>query len=99
MTDREALALDDLRKVKYSQQGGRCWVCCNPVRLGLFQLAHRIPQRVWAVKKYGKAVIYHARNMVGVCGLECNGRAQLDPESTVTNALAESIRGDITAGR
>jgi hypothetical protein len=99
MKERTSLEIEDLRKKKYAQQGELCWVCCMHTPLSLFQLAHRIPQRKWAVKKYGKAVIFHPRNMVGVCGLFCNSRAQLDPESAVTTALAESIRGDIVTGR
>jgi hypothetical protein len=99
MTDREALALYELRCRKHIQQGGRCAICGNYVHLAFFQLGHRIPQRKDMIQKYGSRIIYHPRNMVGTCSLNCNGKVQLTPDSMEEKALAESIRGDITAGR
>lgn len=93
MTVAEADRMGEVRRHKHNEQGGMCWVChrslwgwkANP------QLAHRIPQRKWCIKKWGKAVIHHPRNMVLVCGIECNAKAQLNPESLEAAALAEDI--------
>lgn len=99
MTDREALALYDLRCRKHIQQGGRCAVCGKYIAIAFFQLGHRIPQRKDMIEKYGGQVIYHPRNMVGTCSLHCNGKVQLMPDSLEEKQFAESIRGDIAAGR
>lgn len=77
--------------LKYNEQGGRCYICHAPLHDGNMQLAHRIPQRKWCLKKWGAAVIHHPKNMVLVCGLECNARAQLNPESLEAEVLAKTI--------
>jgi hypothetical protein len=89
-----AAAIADMRESKYREQGGLCYVCHKPIRFAIFQLAHKIPQRKWCIEKWGEEVIHHRRNLVGVCGLHCNGLAQLDPESLSARMLAESIKGD-----
>ena len=82
----------DVRETKYHKQGGRCFICGRPVRFALFQLAHVIPQRKWCLSHFGEDVIHHPMNMHGVCGLACNGRAQINPDSLEAEMFAESIR-------
>jgi hypothetical protein len=93
MTLRETVELADNREAKYAEQGGRCYICHKPVRYAFFQLAHRIPQRVWCLNRWGKEVIHSPLNMVGVCGLECNASAQMNPDTVEAEEFAEAIRG------
>ena len=55
------------------------------------QLAHRIPQRKWCIKKWGRDVIHHEMNLALVCSLECNAKVQLNPESLEAEELAAQI--------
>lgn len=87
-----------LREDKYVAQAGRCGVCNRHVRFAMFQLAHRIPQRKWCVERWGEEVIHHPKNIVGVCGLACNARAQMNPVSVFAEMHAAEIRVAIEKG-
>jgi hypothetical protein len=89
MRNREAIR--ELRAVVLGEQGWRCFVCQKPLDFGTFQLAHRIPQRKWCIRRWGESVIHHRKNVVGVCSLYCNGLAQMDPESVEAREHALSI--------
>ena len=92
MTIREAVDLADIREAKYTEQGGLCYVCHRPVRYAFFQLAHRIPQRAWCLSRWGREVIHSPQNMVGVCGLRCNAKAQMNPDSVEAEDFALAIK-------
>jgi hypothetical protein len=92
MTLRETVELADTREAKYAEQGGRCYVCHKTVRYAFFQLAHIIPQRKWCVERWGREVIHHPGNMVGVCGLACNAKAEMNPDSIDAEAFAATLQ-------
>jgi len=79
---------------KYREQDGKCGVCGDSLSLNGAQLAHKIPQRKWCIKRFSAQVIHHPMNMVLVCGLECNARAQINPDSLQAERLAAKIRKD-----
>lgn len=88
---RKAELIRELRAVVLGEQGWRCFICQKPLDFSTFQLAHRIPQRRWCLKRWGEVVIHHRLNVVGVCSLACNSAAQLDPESIAGRAHAQAI--------
>ena len=90
---RKSIEIADTREAKYTEQGGRCYICHRPVRYAFFQLAHRIPQRKWCIERWGKEVIHSPLNVFGVCGLECNAAVQMNPDTVEAEEFAEYIRG------
>ena len=59
-------------------QGWRCARCGRSLGAGA-QRAHRIPQSVWALKRYGAAVIHDDLNVAAVCGNSCNDAMSFGP--------------------
>lgn len=74
MTERERFNVSEMKSIKWAQQAGRCYFCGRDLNTCHYQLAHRIPQKKWAVKKYGKEIIHHRLNMVLTCA-PCNYKA------------------------
>jgi hypothetical protein len=96
MTGREF----EVRERIFRERPYVCEICGRPLwGWGVIpQLAHRIPQRKWCLKRWGKEVIHHPRNLVLVCGLECNQKAQINPEGLEAAALAAEIMLEISRG-
>jgi hypothetical protein len=90
----EAIRLMKLRV--FSEQGGLCWACHEPIDFTSFDLAHRIPQRKWAIALWGSKVIHHRMNMVGTHPGLCNQHAQVNPNGVGASVLADSIRAQIS---
>jgi hypothetical protein len=82
---------DETRVAIYNAQGGRCAECGKRLAFSSFQLAHRIPQRKWCIRKWGKTVIHHPLNMAAVCSLRCNAAIQINPDSQYAVDLAVYI--------
>lgn len=94
------MTLDDTRILLWVQQGGRCahchgWIHYTQVNV---QLAHRIPQRAWCIKRWGADVIHHPLNLGLVCGERCNAAVQLNPDSLPAEDLAKRIARQIKRG-
>jgi len=83
----------------FSEQSGRCFSCDEPLAITTMELAHRIPNRKWTVKLYGEAVINHRKNLRGTHPGRCNSRAQLNPDSILSEDLAREIRRDLAKVR
>jgi hypothetical protein len=90
--------IDTMRRFKYAKQDGLCGVCRQPVPWMQFQLAHRIPQRKWCMARWGEEILHHHKNLVGVCGLECNAAAQLNPDGLEAALLSEEIKEEVCSG-
>jgi hypothetical protein len=84
--------IDDTRQQVATRAAYRCEVCGKPTPWGRGQLAHRIPQRKRNLKKYGKRIIHHPRNLAWTCSLECNAAVSLGAHTAEIERLAEDIR-------
>jgi len=86
----------DIYQTVVMDQKGRCGVC---KQAPIIQLAHRIPQSKAMIRKYGKAVIHHRRNLVGVCCLACNDKASISNHpvaiAKLVAAITDELRGNI----
>jgi hypothetical protein len=87
--------LREQRVSLYRQQAGKCFSCAMPMRFDEFELAHRIPERGWCMKHFGRKVVDHEMNKAGTHRGACNSKAQLDPNSLAAEDLAENIRREI----
>ena len=72
-------------------QGWRCEACGGPLG-GAIQLAHRIPQNVHNLKRWGAAIIHDRLNMAGVCSLDCNSKMSIGGDPMAMYALAAKIK-------
>ena len=86
---------DDVRHFVYASQGWVCEVCEMPLLLGHHQLAHRIPQNVAMIERYGEDVIHHRMNLVGVDSLRCNDAVSISNQPKAIEALVSLIRKDL----
>lgn len=91
-SQRESLAIEEMRRTVFSEQAGVCWWCRGPLKFSEFELAHRIPQRKWCLKRWGKEVIHHRYNLVGTHRGTCNSAVQLNPDSQDAERLAREIK-------
>ena len=73
------------------RDGWACYVCGEKPGN---QLAHRLPQDVLHLARFGAAVIHHPLNLRWVCSLACNAKVQVNARSRPVEAaeLAEEIR-------
>lgn len=90
MTERESFQVSEAKERIYNLQGGLCAVCRHPVPFP-GQLAHRIPQTKANLKKFGKRVIHHERNMLMVCSLKCNSAVNIGGDPMMTEWLVGNI--------
>lgn len=75
-------------------QGGLCAVCGAAPAIFL---AHRIPQTKANLRRYGRAVIHHSLNLVGVCSNPaCNDRVLIDGKPEEKRRLLAQIREERT---
>jgi hypothetical protein len=63
------------------------------------QLAHKIPETKWAIRKYGFAVIDHVRNKAMTHPDYCNDQQNIQNWPLACDQLAEQIRKEIALGR
>lgn len=82
---------EELRTMVFNQAGGLCVVCGVQLDWSLFQMAHRIPQRKYFLKKYTKAVIHHPKNLAATCGLRCNNAVSIGNHPIEIQMLVEDI--------
>ncbi len=93
MTERNAMEISERRYEVYQQQSGRCFTCGMPMSFTGFELAHRLPQREWCIKRWGAGVV-HA-STVGTHPGRCNSGAQLNPDSLTAERLAQTLRREL----
>ena len=98
MTGREKLEAEDKKKRIYFQRGGRCKICGNPVPMSEAQLAHGIANTKPNIKKYGKEVIHHEKNLSLTCGNKfgrCNDACNIgNNPGKVLDLLEDISRGN-----
>ena len=70
--------IGELKELVFNRDHWTCQYCGKPLRSGVPQLAHLIPQRKGNLKKYGKAIIHHPLNFLSACSLDCNNRMQVN---------------------
>ena len=92
MTERErANFLELKRHIIYEVQHGKCYFCDAPAT----ELAHRISQSKPNLRKYGKGIVHHPRNLLGTCS-RCNHLALIDNRPLQVAQLVHEIVKDIT---
>ena len=85
----------DLKFRLFSRQSGICFSCGLPMSITEMEAAHRIPDRKWTVKLFGKEVIDHPKNFRGTHRGRCNSKAQLNPDSLMAEELAHDIQKEL----
>jgi len=90
--------IQEMKARKLSEQNGRCAGCGELFKVSdKIELAHKIPQRRWTIKKYGKEIIHHELNMELTHSGDCNSAVQMSPNKTeLIEAHVEAIRQEIT---
>jgi hypothetical protein len=86
---------EEIRELKFylfSAQSGRCFACGESMALTSMEAAHRIPDRKWTVKLFGREVINHRMNFRGTHSGRCNSFVQLNPDSLDAERLAYEIK-------
>jgi len=94
-SERTTEAIRELKFHLFSAQSGRCFSCGEPMAITAMEAAHRIPDRKWTVKLFGKEVINHPKNFRGTHAGRCNDRASLNPDSILAEDLAREIQRDL----
>lgn len=95
MTGEEQIRYEETRIIVYNRAKGNCEVCGDRVSYVTFQMAHRVPQRRWAIKKYGKEAIHHNKNFKATCSLGCNGRASIAGHPIECDKLMAEIQEEL----
>ena len=95
MKERMSEAIREQRFRIFSEQSGLCSSCGLPMSITEMELAHRIPQRRWTIKRFGAAVIHHRKNLRGTHPGRCNSKSQLNPDSIYAEDLAREIERDL----
>lgn len=79
----EQIKIQELKYLKYIEQGGNCAFCGEPfLSYEYGELAHILPQRNWILKKYGKEIIHHKLNLKLTHPGRCNSGVQMSPNKT-----------------
>jgi len=77
----------------FKRDAWTCKVCGNRLsRYGTPQLAHIIPQSKMYMKKYGKEVIHHRKNMVSTCCLKCNAAVSINGKDLLIEKKVAEIQ-------
>jgi len=99
MTERERFDVATVKRRIIAEQGGLCGYtdslgnrCTQPAT----ELAHRIPQTKWALRKYGAEVIHHRLNLVATCHKH-NAAMMRGVKGEMERRLVELIREDLAA--
>jgi hypothetical protein len=96
LTDRERFNLAELKKELFRRCDYTCAVCGGSIyQYGTPQLAHRIAQTESNIKKYGKKVIHHKKNLVSVCCLACNDACNIGHKLADADRLAAEIMQEV----
>ena len=72
--------------------GYKCEVCGKPTAIHDGQLAHRIPQRKWCIRKWGAEVLHHPLNLAWTCSTGCNAAVSIAGWPVRCAELVERIR-------
>jgi 5-methylcytosine-specific restriction endonuclease McrA len=91
VTGRDSLEVEEKREAIFARDGWCCQNCGRPIREGEPQLAHRIPQNVRNLRKYGPAILHHPDNLASACGLRCNSALDIGGHPLEVAALALEI--------
>lgn len=90
---RDSADIEEVKREKLEEQHGTCPICRLPLNGG-GELANRIPQRRWCIKRFGADVIHHPMNMM-LTHSQCNSGAQINPESLWAQSLAATIKSEM----
>jgi 5-methylcytosine-specific restriction endonuclease McrA len=92
MTERQSFELIEKRREIFQRDLFTCQFCGVSIfRYGTPQLAHKISQSAMNIKKYGKEVIHHTKNMASVCCLKCNDAMNIGFKTKQADELAQYI--------
>ena len=83
------------KRIIWMEQGQRCHICGIPLPWYKAQAAHRIAKADWALKKWGKEVIHHKKNLRVTCAGNCNDAVSLNPESIEALELIREIQEEL----
>jgi hypothetical protein len=92
---RRSERLRDERVVMNTEQGYRCATCHLALPYEGGELAHKIPNAVWAKAKYGPRVIDHRLNKVLTHPGFCNDQQNLQNKPLACDRLAAEIRKEL----
>jgi hypothetical protein len=87
--------LRDQREALYYDQLGFCATCHYGMSLESAELAHKIPEAKWAVKKYGFPVVDHVLNKAMTHRGYCNDQQLIQNRPAECDQLAAEIRKEI----
>lgn len=77
MTEREKFEANEKKRELLILCGYRCQVCGT--RNTRLEMAHIIPKHKKYLKKYGKDIIHHSKNIRITCPGRCNDSVLMDP--------------------
>lgn len=92
MTAREKLEAEDKKLDIFIKRCATCETCGKRLLYTESQLAHRIPKSKMYLKKYGKEIIHHTKNLALVCGLECNSAVNISNNPMAVVELVKEIQ-------
>lgn len=95
MTEREKFRIAEAKERIFHRDRYTCRICGGSIMAhGTPQLAHRVPQTVTNIKRYGKRIIHHDDNLWSVCSLACNSRALTSNPEAVAQAIQETVNDE-----
>ena len=94
---KRAEMLREQREKIYCDQHGLCKTCGMPLALCEAELAHKIPDALWANAKWGRQVIDHEMNKAMTHRGYCNDQQNIQNKPLECNALVRSILREIQA--
>lgn len=98
MTEREAWEYRRKRFYVYNRAGGRCETCGEPIEVGTFHMAHRIPQTKYNLKNLGKEIVHHEKNFAATCPTDrCNSAQDIRNHPLAVAELTKQIQEEIHA--
>jgi hypothetical protein len=91
---RKSLDIAEMKMELWHDQGGACWTCREPIGVMDGELAHRIPQRKWCLKRYGAAVVHHKLNMRLTHSGRCNDAVSMAgrPMEMLAMEIEDAVR-------
>lgn len=96
LTPIEKIEAEEKKVQIYNLRNGTCEVCGNVMAQSEAQLAHRIPKSKMYLKRYGKEIIHHTKNLALVCGLECNSRVNINGSPLAIEQLVIEIQDSLS---
>lgn len=95
MNAREKIEAEEKKLEIYNIRGAVCEVCGKRVLYTEAQIAHRIPKTKGYLKKYGKKIMHHKRNLALVCSLECNSAVNVGNNFIKVRELIDRIKEEL----